>query len=80
MHAMNEENHKNHNHHRDSVLGSGGNGSANGNGSYSESGIMMSNGISGQGRRSNGKPGIRDTLLTIAGMLVPLLTQFGHHN
>lgn len=45
----------------------------NGNG-YSEV-----NGIGSSARRS-GTPQIRDTLFTIAGMLLPLLTQFGHHH
>jgi len=26
------------------------------------------------------KPQVRDTLATVAGMLLPLLTQFGHHH
>lgn len=30
-------------------------------------------------RKSKG-PEIRDTLATVAGMLLPLLTQFGHHH
>lgn len=31
-------------------------------------------------QRKQGRPQMRDTLATVAGMLVPLLTQFGHHH
>ncbi|KAJ2895805.1 hypothetical protein MKZ38_006159 [Zalerion maritima] len=49
------------------------------NHSMNGNGYIEANGMSGQGRRST-KPEIRDTLLTVAGMLLPLLTQFGHHH
>lgn len=31
-------------------------------------------------QRKQNRPQMRDTLATIAGMLLPLLTQFGHHH
>jgi solute carrier family 39 (zinc transporter), member 9 len=31
-------------------------------------------------QRKEAGPQMRDTLATVAGMLVPLLTQFGHHH
>lgn len=31
-------------------------------------------------QRKQSRPQMRDTLATIAGMLLPLLTQFGHHH
>jgi hypothetical protein len=31
-------------------------------------------------QRKQGKPQMRDTIATIVGMLLPLLTQFGHHH
>jgi solute carrier family 39 (zinc transporter), member 9 len=31
-------------------------------------------------QRKTSKPQMRDTLATVAGMLLPLLTQFGHHH
>lgn len=40
--------------------------------SYAESGNMA--------QRRQSRPQMRDTLATIAGMLLPLLTQFGHHH
>lgn len=32
------------------------------------------------GQRKQAKPQMRDTVATVAGMLIPLLTQFGHHH
>lgn len=32
------------------------------------------------GQRKQSKPQMRDTLATVIGMLVPMLTQFGHHH
>ncbi len=32
------------------------------------------------GQRKQTKPQMRDTLATVGGMLLPLLTQFGHHH
>ncbi|KAK3322477.1 ZIP zinc transporter-domain-containing protein [Apodospora peruviana] len=34
----------------------------------------------GQSQRKQTKPQMRDTLATVGGMLLPLLTQFGHHH
>jgi len=34
----------------------------------------------GNAQRKQAKPQMRDTLATAAGMLLPLLTQFGHHH
>ena len=31
-------------------------------------------------QRKQSKPQMRDTLATVVGMLVPMLTQFGHHH
>lgn len=31
-------------------------------------------------QRKQGRPQMRDTLATVGGMLLPLLTQFGHHH
>jgi zinc transporter 9 len=31
-------------------------------------------------QRKQTKPQMRDTLVTVVGMLLPLLTQFGHHH
>lgn len=31
-------------------------------------------------QRRQAKPQMRDTLATVVGMLLPLLTQFGHHH
>ena len=31
-------------------------------------------------QRKQGRPEMRDTLATVGGMLLPLLTQFGHHH
>jgi zinc transporter 9 len=35
---------------------------------------------SGAAQRKQSKPQMRDTLATVVGMLLPLLTQFGHHH
>lgn len=32
------------------------------------------------GSRKQAQPQMRDTLATVGGMLLPLLTQFGHHH
>lgn len=32
------------------------------------------------GQRKQGRPQMRDTIATVIGMLLPLLTQFGHHH
>ena len=40
-------------------------------------GYIDSNGIA---QRKHSQPQMRDTLATIIGMLLPLLTQFGHHS
>ncbi|KAK0748757.1 ZIP zinc transporter-domain-containing protein [Apiosordaria backusii] len=70
MHAMQEENsmmgggHHDH-HHAGSSLSSGG--------SYSEVG-------NGGNNRRGQKLELRDTLGTVVGMLLPLLTRFGHHH
>ena len=45
--------------------------SPNGNG-YAESG--------GASHRRQGKLQMRDTLVTVGGFLLPLLTRFGHHH
>lgn len=34
----------------------------------------------GSGQRKQMKPQMRDTLATVGGMLLPLLTQFSHHH
>ena len=34
----------------------------------------------GNAQRKPTKPQMRDTLATVGGMLLPLLTQFGHHH
>lgn len=41
-----------------------------------------SNGYSdgSSGQRSAAKPQMRDTFAAVGGMLIPLLTQFGHHH
>lgn len=31
-------------------------------------------------QRKQSKPQMRDTLATVVGMLIPMLTQFGHHH
>ena len=48
---------------------------------YHASGAMngYGDGSSGLQRKQKG-PQMRDTLATVAGMLLPLLTQFGHHH
>ncbi|CAK7243639.1 MAG: hypothetical protein STHCBS139747_005165 [Sporothrix thermara] len=44
-----------------------------GNGGYSDAASLAA-------QRKQNRPQMRDTLATIAGMLLPLLTQFGHHH
>lgn len=34
----------------------------------------------GSAQRKQAKPQMRDTLATVGGMMLPLLTQFGHHH
>lgn len=65
MHAMQEDsNPQGGDHHHSN--GGGGDG-------YQDGG---SNGA----QRKQAKPQMRDTLATVGGMLLPLLTQFGHHH
>ena len=45
---------------------------AGANGGYAEGNTVN--------QRKQNRPQMRDTLATVGGMLVPLLTQFGHHH
>lgn len=66
MHAMQEDSNPQGGDHHNSNGGGGG-------GGYQDGG---SNGA----QRKQAKPQMRDTLATVGGMLLPLLTQFGHHH
>lgn len=52
---------------------------ANGHDHGSGSGVNGYGETASQQRKPQG-PQMRDTLATVAGMLLPLLTQFGHHH
>jgi zinc transporter 9 len=67
MHAMQEDNTPSGHEHHSSHSST--NGYTNG---YSES--------NGASQKKQAKPQMRDTLATVVGMLLPLLTQFGHHH
>ncbi|KAK1831753.1 Zinc/iron permease [Podospora conica] len=65
MHAMQEDsNPQGSDHHHGNGVGGGG----------------YQDGVGNSAQRKQAKPQMRDTLATVGGMMLPLLTQFGHHH